>query len=232
MQGREENAQVSEEWYRGHARRYSEVAHDFLQSVFVKHSHPDLTDEYAVFDRLLELVPGRIGLDLGCGAGARDVARLTEKGYDVTGVDSIEENIALAVEQHPNLNGKVSVHDLGNPLPFADESFDFAYCDSVLQHLTEAEVYETLLPEAARVLRSGGVLQLLFKAGNGIETVLDPQYNEERSFRLFDPTAVAARLGELGMVLVEPGANGEMGGVMLCADHRDIDIAVLWARKA
>lgn len=222
---------VSEEWYRSHAHAYADVARDFTQSVFVSHSHADLTDEYAVFDRLLELAPGNRCLDLGCGAGARDVARLHGMGYDTRGIDSIQENIDVALELHPELKDRVSVHDLGEPLPFVDRSFDFAYCDSVVQHLTEAEVYGTLLPEAVRVLVAGGVLQLLFKCGNGIATIHDPQYYVERSFRLFDADAVAQRLSELGMRLIEQGPDGKMGGVLHCADHRGIDIAVLWAKK-
>jgi hypothetical protein len=39
----------------------------------------------------VEQAPGRRGLDAGCGAGARDVFHSYSDGYDVIGVDAIEE---------------------------------------------------------------------------------------------------------------------------------------------
>ena len=51
----------------------------------------------AVFDRLLELLRGHHGLNLGCGASAHDVFNLTSAGYEVEGLDAIEENITVAI---------------------------------------------------------------------------------------------------------------------------------------
>lgn len=222
---------ISAEWYRQHAARYAQIAADPDWYTFLTHSHPKLTDELAVFDRLVELVPGKRGLDLGCGAGARDVFRMSSAGYDVQGLDAIEENIAVAKQLHPDLADKLSVHDLRRPLLFADASFDFAYCDSVFQHLEPAEVHGILLPEAVRVLKVDGVLQLLFKSGRGFKTIRDPGYDEERSFRLYDPNEVVERLQLLGMSLVEPEKLGAIGGIQHCTDPRQIDICIMWARK-
>ena len=48
-------ADISAEWYRRRADRYAEIAADPDWYTFVTHSHPNLTDELAVFDRLLPL---------------------------------------------------------------------------------------------------------------------------------------------------------------------------------
>ena len=146
-------------------------------------------------------------------------------------LDAIEENIAVANRLHAHLAEKLLVHDLREWLPFRDASFDFAYCDSVFQHLEPDDVNDTLLPEAARVLKARGILQLLFKCGRGIKTIHDPQYGEVRRFRLYDPRDVVLSLIELGMVLVEADSASEMGGVLRCTDPRQIDLCVLWARK-
>ena len=58
-------ADISAEWYRRRADRYAQIAADPDWYTFVTHSHPNLTDELAVFDRLLELLRGPHGLDLG-----------------------------------------------------------------------------------------------------------------------------------------------------------------------
>jgi hypothetical protein len=73
----------SEGFYRHTARRYAEVAHQFLQSVYVRSSHPALSNDWDLLERLKELVPGKKGLDAGCGPGARDVYALWAWGYDI-----------------------------------------------------------------------------------------------------------------------------------------------------
>jgi len=222
---------ISADWYRRHAERYAQVADEWSQSTWVTHSHPALTDEQAALDRLLALAPGGRGLDVGCGAGARDVYRLMLAGYDVTGIDAIEENVALAWTRHPEIAERVSVHDIREPLPFADASFDFAFCNSVIQHLEPEALYGGTLPEIARVLRPDGALQLIFKCGSGVLTIDDPDYGAERSFRLYEPGEVIARLAELGLTLVPPWTAGEMGGVLHCEDHRRIDTCVIWVQQ-
>ena len=62
----------SEEFYRSHAHRYAEVSQQLLQSVYIKSSHPKLKGDMDLLERFIELAHGRMGLDAGCGAGARD----------------------------------------------------------------------------------------------------------------------------------------------------------------
>lgn len=107
----------SADFYRKHARRYAEVAHQYLQSVYVSASHPDLKGDIDLLERLKELASGRRGLDAGHGAGTRDVFCLWQDCYDMWGMDAIAGNVDVARELHFDIADRIQVHDLREPLP-------------------------------------------------------------------------------------------------------------------
>ena len=202
----------SESFYRRHAQRYAEVSHNFIQSVYSDVSHPGLQGDTDLMDRLQELVPpGSRGLDAGCGAGARDVFFYWQRGYDIYGVDAVDENIMEARKLHPEIASRVSVADLREPLSYPDASFDFVLCNAVIQHIEPAIALGTTLPEFARVLRAGGVLQLMFKYGNGAATVYDRDYGAERTFQLYDVDDVLGILEGRDLRVI-PTRRSETGG--------------------
>ena len=103
----------------------------------------------------LRLAPvGLRVLDIGCGGGllAEEVARL---GCAVVGVDPSEPSLvaarAHATSQRLTIGYQCA---LGEALPFANESFDVAYCCDVLEHVTDVG---QVIAETARVLRPGGI---------------------------------------------------------------------------
>ncbi len=199
----QEGADISTDFYRRHASRYAEVCRLGLQSVYIQASHPNLIGDESLLARLRELVPGKRGPDAGCGAEARDVAGLLAEGYDIYGIDAVEENIACALESHPELAGRIWVADLARPLGFPAASFDFIICDAVIQHMEPRAVLETTLPEFARTLRPGGVLQLMFKNGHGVVSMFDRDYGVQRSFKLYDEYELLRHLRSYGMELIE-----------------------------
>jgi len=97
---------------------------------------------------------GRTALDVGSGGGllAEEFARL---GFRVTGIDPSGESVAAAgahaVDQGLEIGYVVGA---GEELPFADASFDIAYCCDVLEHVDDLD---RVLAETARVLKPGGV---------------------------------------------------------------------------
>jgi len=97
---------------------------------------------------------GRTALDVGSGGGllAEEFARL---GFRVTGIDPSGESVAAArahaVDQGLEIDYVVGA---GEELPFADASFDIAYCCDVLEHVDDLD---RVLAETARVLKPGGV---------------------------------------------------------------------------
>ena len=221
----------SESFYRRNAQRYAEVSHNFIQSVYTDMSHPLLGGDTDLMDRLTELVPlGSRGLDAGCGAGARDVYFYWERGYDIYGVDAVEENILEARRLHPEIADRVEVADLRRTLAYPDDSFGFILCNAVIQHIEPSVALGTTLPELFRVLKPDGVLQLMFKYGDGIATVFDRDYGVDRTFRLYAVDEVLEVLEEKGLQVI-PEEGGRLGGVMYFKDPKPMDHCVFFARK-
>ncbi len=226
-----DSQEYSESFYAHYSERYAEVAHQYLQSVYIESSHAVLTGDMALQERLKELVtPQGRGLDAGCGAGARDVFTLHSEGYDMWGIDAVPENIQAAYAWHPEIRDRVFVHDLREPLSFENNSFDFVTCNAVIQHIEPSRVYDTVLPSLVRVLKPGGVLQLMFKSGKGTETLYDKDYDAQRCFQLFEEDRILDMLRERGMQLIE--ADGEkLGGVMWFIDPKHSRHCVMFLRK-
>ncbi len=222
---------VSESFYHHHARRYAEVSHSFLQSVYTDVSHAGLHNDWDLLERAKSLTPGKRCLDAGCGAGARDVYALWQAGYDAYGVDAVPENIEVAREMHAAIADRVAVADLRQPLPFEDLSFDLVLCNAVIQHIPHEDVMAVTLPELVRVLRPAGILQLMFKNGDGVLSLYDAHYAAPRSFLLYDEHAVLAALAGHGMELVAPNTEGDLGGIMYFTDPKGARHCVFHTRK-
>ncbi len=221
----------SESFYRRHAQRYAEVSHNFIQSVYSDVSHPGLKGDTDLMYRLQELVPpGSRGLDAGCGAGARDVFFYWQRGYDIYGVDAVDENILEARRLHPEIASRVSLANLREPLSYPDASFDFVLCNAVIQHIEPSIALGVTLPEFARVLKVGGVLQLMFKYGGGVATVYDRDYGADRTFQLYEVDEVLSIMEEWGLKVI-PGEGEKLGGVMYFKDPKPMDHCVFFARK-
>ena len=223
----------STDFYRNHAQEYARVADQFLQSVYSKSSHPNLKNDWDLWDRLIQLAQGPRGLDAGCGAGARDVFHAWSRGYDIIGIDSVEENIQAARDLHSEIADRVFVADLRTPLPFDNDSFDFVACNAVIQHIEPEVVRSVVLPDFARVLRPGGVLQLMFKCGEDVATVFDKDYGITRSFRLYKVGVVVEILKELGLALINKDEDPrKLGGLMYFTDPKGVDHCVFYTQKS
>lgn len=121
-------------------------------------AHIDTKAHNALYDRpntlaLLGEVKGKAVLDAACGPGKYAEILLGE-GADVTGFDLSPEMVRLATERNAG-KGRFFVHDLAEPLPFADASFDVVVCALALDYL---ETWGPTFREFYRVLRPGGRL--------------------------------------------------------------------------
>ena len=218
-------------FYRRHAQRYSEVTDAFLQSRYTDSTHPGLHSDHDIMDRVEELVaPGSKGLDAGCGPGARDVYHHWSRGYDIVGIDAVEESVEVTKKLHPEIADRVSVADLREPLPYADRFFDFVLSNAVIQHIDTETAFDVTIPEMVRVLRIGGVLQFMFKVGIGLGTVFDKDYGDDRSFQLFDPDEIVERLVGLDMEVV-PADGDKLGGVILFTDSKPMRHCLIYLRR-
>ena len=221
----------SEKFYVRYAGRYAEVSHQLLQSIYIESSHPKLTSDLDLINHLKTLVPGKCGLDAGCGAGARDVYNLWSDGYDIFGIDSVEENIDTAIRLHPQIKDRLSISDLRQELSFLAYYFDFVLCNAVIQHIKPEIVKKVTLPELCRVLKRDGVLQLMFKKGSGVLTVFDKDYGTERSFQLYNEHELLRLLENLGMELIENESDDQLGGLMFFTDPKHARHCVFYVRK-
>jgi SAM-dependent methyltransferase len=120
-------------------------------------SRYESVDMSAKHEQLAATLPaGARLLELGCGTG-RDAAALLAMGYDIRAIDGSAAMLAEAARLHPPLAGRLVRHQMPQPLPFADASFDAVLAFASLMHLPEPSI-APVLREAARVLLPRGRL--------------------------------------------------------------------------
>lgn len=110
-------------------------------------------------DELWEIIKKFTGLDnkiidAGCGLG-RWVIFLSNKGYDILGVDNFKEVIERLRQVDERL--KLRMADV-RKLPFKDKEFDVYLSFGVVEHFEEGPM--EALKEAKRVLKKGGIIIL------------------------------------------------------------------------
>jgi ubiquinone/menaquinone biosynthesis C-methylase UbiE len=137
--------------------------------------------EYPWLIKYGEFKPGAKILDCGCGRGILQFY-LAKKGYDITSVDistlktkqiqgfwnivkklniPIQEDKASAMKAMARRYGTSIDFHVANiaQLPFADESFDYVYSVSVLEHMAKGEDVMAI-KEMSRVLKKGGTMMV------------------------------------------------------------------------
>jgi ubiquinone/menaquinone biosynthesis C-methylase UbiE len=152
----------------------------------------------------LALPPGSHGLDAGCGPGG--VLHLLDNATGnvgrVTGIDLSPYLLTQAQEQleQRNLQERVSLAlaDLGQPLPFPDNSFDWVCSADVLCSNGEARGFPNaadVVKELRRVVKPGGAVAIflgnrlgaLFMPGHAhleqcLSTAVDLNYRKQGHF--------------------------------------------------
>lgn len=135
---------------------WSSDAYDDFAARYDEENSASLLNTYYNRPAILALagdVSGRRVLDVGCGSGPL-AAALLAGGADVTGTDGSRAMLDIARRR---LGDQVplTVHDLNEPLPYDDDSFDDVLASLVLHYL---EDWEAPLAEIRRVLAPGGRL--------------------------------------------------------------------------
>lgn len=117
-----------------------------------------LEQEWRYLGPLFAALPsGAQLLDLACGSGPHSLA-WAERGFRVTGID-FDHDLLVAgrrrvAEAAPNAPAPSWTCGDATRLPYVAGSFDAVFCNSLLEHVP---AWESVLSEAARVLRPGGV---------------------------------------------------------------------------
>ncbi|MEI7579807.1 MAG: class I SAM-dependent methyltransferase [bacterium] len=112
------------------------------------------------------LIPEARILDAGCAAG-RDSRILTDKGFVVTGIDLSKELLKIAKKENSDLD--LIFGDL-RKLPFKEEYFDGIFACGVLLELDKKDILK-VLKEFQRVLKSGGIVFVRTKEGQGTRLI-------------------------------------------------------------
>lgn len=136
----------------GQAEVAVRAGYDRWAAVYDHDGNPLQALEEPFMRNALVEVRGRSVLELGCGTG-RHTAWLVQGGADVTALDFSEGMLAKARARRGVAAVRFLVHDLGQPLPFADNEFDIAVSGLVLEHLRDLNLF---FGEARRVLKPGG----------------------------------------------------------------------------
>jgi SAM-dependent methyltransferase len=131
---------------------------DGLTSTTLKHLREHWWDD--AFTSFLEdtLRPraGKSILDVGCGTGTAEVslARLRVSQLKMVGVDLVVDRLRAATVATRGINARAlyAAADACH-LPFADGTFDSAFCVAVLQHIRDLS---RAVSELARVTQPGG----------------------------------------------------------------------------
>lgn len=134
------------------------TARFYPESRFGGFSHRDCTVEF--FTRINALLePGDHVLDFGAGRGGgitddpcryrREIQTLQGRCAELVGCD-----IDPAVLENPHLDRAV-VLEPGQPLPFANDSFDLIFCSYVFEHVADPALVTS---ELQRILKPGGYL--------------------------------------------------------------------------
>lgn len=96
----------------------------------------------------------RTVLDLGCGTG-NEVLRLTQAGFDITGLDYSKVGIHRALSK-VGLKASFVVADMAQPLPFRRANFD-AVMSNVAAHMFSDKITRALFAEVRRILCPQGL---------------------------------------------------------------------------
>ena len=141
--------------------------------------------------------PGARLLDVGCGTGW-----LADHFADYTGLDGSPDAVAAAAERGRN----VTLHDVAEPLPFADASFDGVVMKDLLEHVPDPVA---LVGEVRRVLRPGG---RVFASSPDAQRWVWDDYTHRRPF-----TRKSFRLlfADQGLTVEHVGYESVMPGVGL-----------------
>ncbi len=166
---------------------------------------PDMADEREIALEMLNLAPGAVVLDVGCGPGnfARVFAR--HAGL-VVGLDASRTMLDRAVRETRADNVAYVLGD-ASALPFQDESFDAVCCFAAL-YLIERPL--DAIAEIVRVLAPGGRVALLSSVNRGLlpAAVTDAVVRAVSGVRIFGREELTAAVAAGGLTAIEQRVSG------------------------
>ncbi|MFS4458012.1 class I SAM-dependent methyltransferase [Bdellovibrio sp. HCB2-146] len=180
-----------------YSAKASEYSHDWL-------AQPEPTDMYKLLKEYFR--PGLETADIGCGNG-RDANWLSQNGFKAVGYDSSLELLNLAATLYPQIQFKQAF------LPSLSEiqnQFDNLLCETVIMHLPQAQILESL-KNLKRLLKKDGVLYLSWRVTEGT----DIRHNDGRLYSAFEPSFVLNQFSKSSILHFEDKTS-ESSGKRVC----------------
>src|SRR3989344_6253364 len=136
-------------------------------------------------------------LDAGCGHG-RDVAYLTDYGFDVIGIDISD---GLLEEAKKRAKGEFKKMDITD-MKFKDGEFDGIWSCATLLHLKKEDIPK-VLKDFNKILKKDGVLFINVKEGVGEEIRKKKEYNDlPRLFVYYSISEILNLVKEAGFEVI------------------------------
>lgn len=143
---------------------YDDIAQEYTEEFF------EDTSDNKYIDKFLYSLEGTKILDVGCGNG-KDCKYISEKGFDINGIDLSVGMLKIAKEKVPN--GKFEIMDIAD-ITYSEDSYDGIISNCSLFHIPSEELPKTL-ESFRRILKPNGKLLLILQEGNG-ETMIEEPY--------------------------------------------------------
>jgi cyclopropane fatty-acyl-phospholipid synthase-like methyltransferase len=175
------------------------------------------SDEQDRFLKWLDLSPGKMLLDVACGAGGPALRIAATTGCSVVGIEIHEQAVttasSLAAQRGLAERAEFRSADANRPLPFSDASFDAITCIDAINHFSDRP---RVIAEWVRLLKLGG--RLLFTDPitlTGPLTSADIAVRSSAGFYLFVPHGYNERvIAQCGLrLLVCEDVTENMAGV-------------------
>lgn len=142
---------------------YDDIAKEYAEEFF------EDTSDNKYIDIFLDSLEGIKILDVGCGNG-KDCKYISQKGFDINGIDLSVGMLSIAKEKVPN--GKFEVMDMTD-ITYPDDSYDGIISNCSLFHIPTEELPKTL-ESFRKILKPNGKLLLILQDGNGEMMVEEP----------------------------------------------------------
>jgi len=198
--------------------------YDRWAAVYEHDANPLAALEAPVIRAAVGDVRGLSVLDLGCGTG-RHTVWLAEAGASVTAVDFSEGMLAEARRKPGMESVHFVAHDLHQPMPISNDSFDLVVSGLVLEHLREVGSF---FAEISRVLKPGGRAVVSAMHPSMFLRGSQARFTDPVSGEVVQPGSVAHTFG--AFVLAAAKAGLHLANVEELAP--DVDFAARYPRAA